>query len=267
MDDGLNGQDRSTYTAVRSLERGMQLLQMLAESGFTTPAKLAMLSGIDRTTVYRLLATLQRCGYVQQQADGGGFGLSSKLAELASGSHQQDEVVSIIATGLDTLVAETKWPSDYGAIFAARLRILASTHHKTSMTFFRRMTGKDRPILQTALGHAILAAVDDNERESILSAITAAENDSSDMVRRQAARIVETTRKLGYAAAESSFDPKISAIALPIRHAGRVLGAVNIVFFRTAMSAATAAERYLVTLQAAVLSMEEQIERKATAES
>jgi IclR family mhp operon transcriptional activator len=251
------------YANVRSLERGLQLLQMLAESGFTTPAKLAAASGIDRTTIYRLLATLQRCGYVQQQADGGGVGLSSKLAELASGLHQQDQVMSIIAERLETLVSETKWPSDYGAIFAGRLRILASTHHKTSMTFFRRMTGKDRPILRTALGHAILAAVDDYERESILSAMAHSEGDRSDMVSQQVTRIVETTRLQGYAAAESTFDSKISAIALPIHHAGRVLGAINIVFFRTAMSAATAAERHLAALRATVSSIEQEIDQKA----
>lgn len=242
----------SRYVEVRSLERGLQLLQALAEMGFSSPARLAQETGIDRTTVYRLLATLRHCGFVQQQQDGGGFGLTGKIVELASGVHQQDEVVSIIAPILDDLVRTTSWPSDFAAIFGGRLRILASTHHKTSMTFFRRMTGKDRPILLTSLGHAILAAVNDAEREAILLSIGSFSTVAIDSIRRKADHIVSTTRRNGYALAVSTFDPKISAIALPIEHADQVLGAINLVFFRTAMSADAAVDRYLPDMTATV---------------
>ncbi|MGQ7390172.1 hypothetical protein ACTGWD_11640, partial [Streptococcus suis] len=52
--------------------------------------------------------------------------------------------------------------------------------------------------------------------------------------------------------AVSTFDPKISAIALPIEHADQVLGAINLVFFRTAMSADAAVDRYLPDMTATV---------------
>ena len=66
------------------------------------------------------------------------------------------------------------------------------------------------------------------------------------------AKIVREVNERGYAAAVGLEDPKISAIALPVRAPNSVIGAVNIIFFRSAMTAAQAAERYLSKLRVCV---------------
>lgn len=52
------------YPRVRALERGLELIVALSELGWATPGELAKYTGIHRTTIYRLLSTLELSGYV-----------------------------------------------------------------------------------------------------------------------------------------------------------------------------------------------------------
>jgi IclR family mhp operon transcriptional activator len=64
-------------------------------------------------------------------------------------------------------------------------------------------------------------------------------------------KLIGDVRKAGYASSVGESEANISAIALPLR-VRRIVGAVNIVFFRSAMTPQTAAERYLEPLKESV---------------
>lgn len=244
--------ENGRYPAVRALDRGLRLIEALAEFGWSTPQSLSKNTGIDRGTVYRLLATLVRTGYVERRAEDGQYVLSAKIREVASGVRDDDRVVGIISPLLAELVSKVFWPSDFAMPIGGRLRIVASSHHLTSMTFFRRLVGKERPFVESALGRAILSAMSDEERQHALLAL----DDAADPERVD--RLVRETRAAGYASAIGTSFDNISAIALPVRGAKQVVGAVNLVFFRSAMSPVQAAERYLPALKLMV----EEAERK-----
>jgi IclR family transcriptional regulator, mhp operon transcriptional activator len=133
------------YREVRSLERGLALLDAMADLGWSTPSELARRTAIDRSTVYRLLATLVASGYAVRRPDDGRYFLAGKLGSIGLGIRSDDLALQIAQEELDGLVAEVGWPSDYAALVAGRLTILASTHRLTSMTFFRRLVGQHRP--------------------------------------------------------------------------------------------------------------------------
>jgi IclR family mhp operon transcriptional activator len=65
-------------------------------------------------------------------------------------------------------------------------------------------------------------------------------------------RAVAATREAGYASAIGTTVAKISAIALPINVGDRVVGAINLVFFRSALSPKQAATKHLEQLRATV---------------
>lgn len=241
------------YAEVRALERGLVLIQALADHGWSTPASLAAATGIDRSTIYRLLATLVRCGYASPRPGDGSYALSVRIRELASGVHVDDPLAEIATPLLERLVSAIHWPSDLAVVTGGRLRIIASTHHLTSMTFFRGLVGKERPIVETALGRAILAAMTPSEREAALLMLLDA-GGAPDAATVE--RVIAETDAAGYASAVSSFIDKVSAIALPVRDGTRVVGAVNIVFFRAAMTPAQAAAQYLAPLRDTVTAIE-----------
>ena len=242
------------YPEVRALERGLELIQTLAERGWSSPLALAEQTGIDRTTIYRLLATLVRCGYVTRREGDGRFVLSGKIVELASGVREDDYQSVAVSSILADLVKQILWPSDFAVLSGGRLTIMASSHHLTSMTFFRALVGKERPIFASALGRAVLAAMDGEQLELTLMAVRelGREQEKGWASPARIEEAIRETQRVGYAAAVGTFDPTVSAIALPVCGSGFVIGAVNIVFFRSAMSPAEAAQRYLPQLKAAI---------------
>jgi IclR family mhp operon transcriptional activator len=244
----------TVYGEVRALDRGLRLIEALADAGWCSPAALAATTGLDRATIYRLLSTLVGSGYAMRRPDDGHFALTVKIRTIGSAVEDRDQLIGIADAALRGLVEKIHWPSDLGVLTPTGLRITASSHGLSSMTVFRALVGKTRPILHTALGRAILAALHDDEREQMIRALISCEGAGIDGLEDRAAvaRVVAETRARGHAQAVSTFQPNISAIALPVLVGARVAGSVNIVFFRSAMSIDDAAAMYLPALQATV---------------
>jgi IclR family mhp operon transcriptional activator len=70
---------QADYKTVRGLSRGLLLLNLLNKfDGGATVGTLAEFSGLHRTTVRRLLETLQEEGYVRRSRSDDSFRLTSK---------------------------------------------------------------------------------------------------------------------------------------------------------------------------------------------
>src|SRR3954452_21407926 len=74
--------DRNGTASVAVLEKAMALVDRIAEEGEATPARLAELTGEPRSTVYRLLASLQQLALVEPRPRRGTFVLGLKLFRL-----------------------------------------------------------------------------------------------------------------------------------------------------------------------------------------
>jgi len=241
-----------TYREVRSLGRGLAIIESLSELGWSSPGQLSHHTGVDRATIYRLLATLQRCGYAARREGDGHWFLTGKMRNFGFSVREEDRLIPILLPALADLVGQIHWPSDFATLTDGHLRILASTHHLTTMTFSRSLVGQDRPILRSAMGRAILAAMTPEARDRALVAI--ASGGSKDAVeladRRAVDRVIAETQTLGYAVSAGLVEPRTSAIAVPVMAADEVAGAVNIMFFRATMTPAEAAVKLLEPLRA-----------------
>jgi DNA-binding IclR family transcriptional regulator len=69
---------------VAVLAKAMAIVERIAEAGEITPARLAELTGEPRSTIYRLLATLQELGLVEPGRRRGTYLLGLKLFQLGS---------------------------------------------------------------------------------------------------------------------------------------------------------------------------------------
>lgn len=246
------------YPDVRALERGLNLIDALAEHGWLGPAELARHTGIDRATIYRLLATLKHNGFVVRHPQRAKFFLSSKFHSLGSSVQARDELVMLVSGPLNALVKEINWPSDFGVLEGGRLVIAGSNHALTTMTFYRAVVGQARPVMRSALGRAILSAMSEEQRASAIeSIIMAGGPDSEDVADSKAVEaLVATTRNRGYALSLGEADNQVSAIALPVISKKGVVGAINIVFFRSTFRIEWV-KRYLDPLRKCVSEVEE----------
>lgn len=253
----------SPYRRIGSLERGLALLDALADLGWSTPAELAAHTGIERSTVYRLLNTLVLAGYAARRDDDGRWFLAPRVRSLGFGIRADDVEQQIAQEELDRLVGEIGWPSDYAALIAGRLTILASSHRLTTMTFFRRLVGKHRPLFRSALGRALLAAMSSKERDETLEILRSAGGpDAEEIVGPETlSRLVGEAQARGYASSDGLIESSVSAIGLAVRRSQRPVGAVNVVYFRTAMTPATAAATFLEPLRGCVSRIEARLDQ------
>lgn len=242
------------FKEVRSVSRALALVDTMGSLGWLTPSELAKETGIDRGTVYRLLASLIRAGYVVRREQDGKFFLSSKMRYLSRGILAEDTDSMLVSQALARLTSKIRWPSDYGTISGGMLKIVDSSHHLTSMTFFRNVVGRVRPILRTALGKAIVAGMDEEERKSLISEIKQSSEENKKDINKTGKLewILSDFQRRGYALSLEETTPRICAIALPVYRLGKVAGAVNIIIFRSAFNLDTVEKEFLMPLKKCV---------------
>jgi IclR family transcriptional regulator, mhp operon transcriptional activator len=265
---------RKTYKDVRSLVRGLRIIEALSELGWAKVGQLSEAAAIERSSVYRLVSTLEQFGYVARRDGDGAVALTPKFAHLADALKDDDIVTQFAWPSLFELTKDVLWPCDFASLEGGKVLIRRSTHKISPMSIHRGMVGKERYLVRSALGIAILSAMSDEELESTLSIVdNLGGTDAADVRDRGIIhRMLEGVRNRGYASSAGQTETKISAIALPVRSPQNLIaGAVNIVFFRSVMTTEQAAERYLGKLRGCVDQIEKSLadfaERRSIAAS
>jgi IclR family mhp operon transcriptional activator len=252
-----------TYKHVNALSRGLEILRALneAEHSRSSPSALGKRVGLNRTTVRRILETLQHDGYVSQCNYDGSFCLTAEVRRLSNGFDEIDSISGIASPILRSLSEDILWPSDFATASGDSMVIRESTHKMSPLSFSRVCIGEQRPILTTALGRAFLSFCSQRQRDGIVEVLCARDRDPVPRRKMMAAigRIVEETRTRGYGTnfGEWKGDPRISAIAVPVFGAQNdILGTVNIISITRAMTIEMLVEKFLQRLRLAAREIE-----------
>jgi IclR family transcriptional regulator, mhp operon transcriptional activator len=248
----------ATHRPVRALSRGLALIGELNASGPSTAQQLASRTGLNRTTCYRLLETLRQAGFVAFDQVSALFGLTPRVRALSQGVSTRDVASQAALPPMFKLLGDVSWPSDFGVFELGSVVIRESTHEFSPFSIHRAMVGRRRSLVRSSLGRAILSAASPALRREMLAIAASFVPEDAAMARDRGLidRIVSRTRKDGYASSVDLTEPGISAIALPIKGVGPVLGSLNIVFFSSAMTPEVAAKRYLRSMRTAVEAIE-----------
>lgn len=258
----MDNNNETEYKAVRGLIRGLDVVSALNRlNGRATINQLAEQVSLHRTTVRRLLETLQAEGYVQRcTSDERFYQLNLKVRELSEGFRDEHWISALAAPILGKLLQKVLWPTDICTLDLDAMIVRETTHRFSHLSFHSAMVGRRLPILLTSVGRAYLSFCPDDERESILDLIRAQDTECGAMARdaSRMQRLVEHTRKAGYGENYSHWgsEEKIAAIALPIRTGNQVLGCLSLVYVARAMPIKEAAKRYLPQLQEVVDAIE-----------
>lgn len=254
------------YRFVQGLSRGLSVLQAINRSpnGCATIADLSTATGLHRTTVRRLLETLQSEGYVRRSPSDDSYRLNQKVRQLSDGFTDDEWISELAAPVLGQLLQKLVWPSDLCTIDGTHMLVRETTHRFSPLSFHRAMIRQQMPVLFTAAGRAYLAYCSEEERQQILKLIAGGDGEQATFLRNHGhllEAILEKVRRQGYASNEGEWTSqlKISALALPIQHQGTILACINVVFMKQAMSIPDAAERYLPDMRAAIAQIEGQL--------
>lgn len=254
--------DDSPYKQVQGLSRGLSVLRALnqAEGGWASVRELSSATGLHRTTVRRLLETLQKEGVLRRSASDDSYRLTHEVRGLSDGFREDEWISEVASPVLGELLVKVVWPSDFATLDGIDMRVRESTHRFSPLSFHKVTVRRRLPLVTTAAGRAYLAFCQEDEREDLIGRLCALPDPLLTGPGLQALRsLLEQHREAGhsYNNGEWATEQRILALAVPVMHEGNVAGCINIVMLRSALSLAEARKRYLAPLHAAAQKIEQ----------
>ena len=224
----MSNESPSRSLSVRSVERAIGILDLLAQGGWRTGADVARELRVHRSTALRLLATLERHAMVERDTRTARYRLGRRLAQLASvvsGEVDLRSVARPVCEQLATAVGETATLDVLmGDVIVPIEQATASTS-VVSVNWLGRRT----PVHCTASGKAIAAFGPPSVRERLLQLPLDRVTPHTITDRAEFQAQLDETRQSGLARTHEELEVGLDAIAAPVFGAdGEVVAALDV---------------------------------------
>jgi IclR family mhp operon transcriptional activator len=248
---------------IRAVSRSIAVLQCINRHGSLSLMEIARWVALPYPTTFRIIQTLLYEGLVECEPTRKHYRATQLVQTLSVGYRENG---NLLARGRQHLVALTRkvsWPVSLVTHVGQSMMVRDSTHSETSLSFCNYEPGYTLPMLECASGHAYLAHVPDADRLSMLAGLEALDRRSHMLEMFKGEKLVQRIREDGYATCDrnphSAVPGKTSSIGVPIFEGARVVGALSLVFFASAMPMAEALRRYVEDLKATAEAISEHL--------
>jgi IclR family acetate operon transcriptional repressor len=212
---------------VQSVDRAVSILQTLANHGSAGVTEIAKELGVHKSTVFRLLATLESRGLVEQDAERGRYHIGHTVVALAAGATKVNDLSVLsrpVCRELASAVGETVNVVIHDGLEVISIDQVIGGAAITSVDW----VGKRTPMHATAAGKVFLAHLPPNQVEEIVGRGLTRYTPKTIV---DAARLEEQlalVRQQDYATTDEEHELGLAAVAAPIRsHEGKVVAALT----------------------------------------
>lgn len=212
-----------------ALAKAMTVVDALALHGEMSPAEIAAVTDIPRSTVYRLLGGLQEAGLVDLR-DESSASLTLKwtvLADAAQGAMSEWSPISDILPAITDACGMTSFLS----VRRGDETVCIEWVQGTGIDALVLRPGRTLPLHSGAAGRAALASLDDQEREEYLSHTPFRPFNHNSLVSRRALTAdIAWVHEHGYALSQEDVNLGVGAVGIAVRdpaHPGGV-GCVSV---------------------------------------
>ena len=255
-----NARDRGS---VRALERGLSVLAAMNRHKIASVLELARETRLPRPTVYRLLETLGRAGYVTRAGAADRFCLARQVRTLSNGFVEDEWISDVAAPLMGEFTQQHVWPVALMTFEEGSMLIRETTHPASSLSIDYGMVGRRLPILRTAAGRVYLAFCPDNEQRAILDMLDHSPAPEDQFDARRLAALLRRIRHTGHALQDREINPRTSGISVPVK-GSRMLGSVSMIWIASALTLEEAEQRYHQPLRTLAARIAAGVERRNT---
>lgn len=217
----------SSPGGVQSVDRALSILELLARSGEAGVTELADALGVHKSTAFRLMATLEGHGLVEQTEERGKYRLGVGLLRLAGATTARLDVVQEARPVCRKLAADTGETVNV-AVLADRAALYLDQVAGSSALQPHNWVGQHIPLHATSNGKVLLAGLDAERLDDLLGSLPAYTDMTitrKGQLRKELARV----REQGYAVAVDELEVGLTAVAAPVRNAhGDVLATMSV---------------------------------------
>jgi IclR family transcriptional regulator, mhp operon transcriptional activator len=254
---------------VRSLERGLAVLAAMNRRKLPSVMELARDTRLPRPTVYRLLETLSRAGYVTRSRPKDRYCLARRVRTLSDGYVEDDWIAEIAAPLMDRFTRDVVWPVALITFEEGRMLVRETTHEASTLSIDHGMVGRTLPMLRTAAGRCYLAFCPAEERRAILEMLSRSKTPDDHGARepQRLTRLFDSIRAKGYAIQDREINRKATGLAVPVRLGSRVLATMSAIWISSAMTIEKAEAELYPPLAATAARITDAVRKRALAQA
>lgn len=142
----------------QTLFRGLHLIELLSDYPNGCPlTTLAEISGLNKSTVHRLLQTLQETGFVKSLRTPGCYRLTTKCLMLGQKTLNSMNILSVVAPILEKLNLETGETVNFSILDKNHATMIYKLEPTTGMMKTRSYLGQQLALYCSAMGKNFLA--------------------------------------------------------------------------------------------------------------
>jgi DNA-binding IclR family transcriptional regulator len=216
-----------TAPGVQSVDRALTILGILARLGEAGVTEIAGELAVHKSTAFRLVATLESHGMVEQNEDRGKYRLGVGVLRLAGATTARLDVVQEARPICRKLAADSGETVNI-AVLSDRSALYLDQVAGQSALQSHNWVGQHIPLHATSNGKVLLSDLSSEEvdqRLPRLPSYTPGTVTSRARLRRELAEV----REQGYAVAVDELEVGLTAIAAPIRNAhGDVIASLSV---------------------------------------
>jgi DNA-binding IclR family transcriptional regulator len=205
---------------VQSVERALSILSCFSDSEpQLRVAELARRLGLAQSTVSRMIATMERMGYVERDPVSGLIGPGLELVTLAGVALNQLDVQRQAQAELSAVAIDLGLAANLAILRDDRIFYLSTAEGPKAPKLYT-MIGKRNPVHCTAMGKVLVAHLPEEERQELLERISYPAFTPNTITSADAMReAVEQIRNQGYGEEREELAFGRACLAAPIRSA------------------------------------------------
>lgn len=230
MDSEAPVERADTTYVVPPVVRAISLLRHVAAGNrCRNTSHTAKALGINRTTLIRLLATLEAEGIIEQIDEGGGYRLGTGLIALASEALNERSILQVARPFLKRLVDTLNLSAHLGVLEGREIVYLARETPNSHLASTVR-EGTRLPAHATTIGRILLAELPMASLRSLyagqtLESFTSKTRTTLASLEKQ----LHADRARGMSWSVANFEPEIGSAAVAVHdHQARAVGAINV---------------------------------------
>jgi len=220
---------RKDTSIIQSLDKGLVLLETVEQAGAPVGlSELASRLGWDKATIHRLLATLERRGYLLRDRSTRRYALGLKIFGLYESVTRGFDIQQVSRPSLVKIAEQTGETAHLAVALSGRIVFIDRVASSESLAVNTQI-GAQEPMFCTALGRAILACLPEEElREHLPTPLPRYTRRTVSSITALRARLT-VVRADGYAIDEEEYLPGIRCVASAILgHSGAPIAAIGI---------------------------------------
>ena len=217
----------SGFAGVQSVDRAITILEALARTGEVGVSEVAAELGVHKSTAFRLVATLEARGLVEQTTDRGKYRLGVGLLRLAGATTARLDVVQEARPICKALAAESGETVNIAVLSGSSALYLDQVAGSSALQP-HNWVGQHIPLHATSNGKVLLSGLSPERLDEVLHDLPKLTRLT--VTRRSALeQELDKVRADGHAVAVDELEEGLTAAAAPVRNAhGDVIASMSV---------------------------------------